>query len=241
MEKRGLIIGASSGIGKSIYQQLKKEYSNIPLIIIDKQEVSSLSKEDIFFKIDLEDFEAVRNTINSIEKMDIGIQFLINSAGYQENINILDISSIQWDRMHNVTVKSIFFIEQSISKIMINHNFENQSIVNITSIHTNIIRDIAHYSASKASLKMITKELAYTLSEYGIRVNSVEPGSIDTPLLRSDLITNEQLKESSNLIPLKRHGLPDEVANLVIYLISDKAKYITGTSIVIDGGLSLVI
>lgn len=113
--------------------------------------------------------------------------------------------------------------------------------MNITSIHTEIIRDIVHYSSAKASMKMITKEFAYKLSSYGIRVNSIEPGSIDTPLLRRDLNSKELIEEASSQIPMKRHGLAEEVADLILFLISDKAKYITGSSIVIDGGLSLII
>ena len=98
--------------------------------------------------------------------------------------------------MYNATVKSIFFIEREVAKLMKKKHVKNQSIVNITSIHTEIIRDIVHYSSAKASMKMITKEFAYKLSSYGIRVNSIEPGSIDTPLLRRDLNSKELIEEA---------------------------------------------
>ena len=83
--------------------------------------------------------------------------------------------------------------------------------------------------------------MAYQLASCNIRVNCVEPGSIDTPLLRKDLNNNELINEAAMNIPMKRHGKPDEVADLILFLISDHAKYITGESIVIDGGLSLII
>lgn len=148
---------------------------------------------------------------------------------------------MQWDKMYNATVKSIFFIEREIIKLMKLTPINNQSIVNVTSIHTEIIRDIVHYSSSKSAIKMISKELAYQLASCNIRVNCVEPGSIDTPLLRKDLNNNELINEAAMNIPMKRHGKPDEVADLILFLISDHAKYITGESIVIDGGLSLII
>lgn len=113
--------------------------------------------------------------------------------------------------------------------------------MNITSIHSHIIREIAHYSSAKAALNMLTREFAYRLSSSNIRVNSVLPGSINTPLLQKDLYNDSLLKEAASQIPLKRHGSPYEVAEVISFLISDKASYITGAEIVVDGGLSLVI
>lgn len=104
-----------------------------------------------------------------------------------------------------------------------------------------IDKTINEKKSSKSAIKMISKELAYQLASCNIRVNCVEPGSIDTPLLRKDLNNNELINEAAMNIPMRRHGKPDEVADLILFLISDHAKYITGESIVIDGGLSLII
>lgn len=242
MEKIAVMLGASSGIGYAAYKKIKKEYPNLRIIIIDKQELDLLSEEDLFYKINLSDFDAGQQFIkNKFEDSECPISFLINTVGFQENVSLEEITSEQWDSMYNLTVKSIFFIEREVIKQMKKYPIENQSIVNITSIHAEIIRDIIHYSSSKASLKMVTKELAYKLASNNIRVNSIEPGSIDTPLLRKELNTKELLEEAALQIPMKRHGFPEEVADLILFLISDKAKYITGTNIIIDGGLSLII
>lgn len=242
MREVGFIFGAASGIGKAVYQKVKLVYPDLELILIDKENINLLDCNDKFYQIDLCNFDNVKEYISTkLNDKQMRVKFIVNTIGYQENVGIHDISYSQWDNMHNATVKSIFFIEREIIKLMELTPIENQAIVNVTSIHTEIIRDIVHYSSSKSAIKMITKELAYKLSSKGIRVNSVEPGSIDTPLLRKDLNTEKLLEEAATQIPLKRHGTADEVAELILFLLSEKARYITGTSITIDGGLSLVI
>ncbi|MCL2860541.1 MAG: SDR family oxidoreductase [Oscillospiraceae bacterium] len=238
-EECAVIIGAASGIGKEITIQVSKEYPTLKLILVDKEKIKISNLNDVCYILDLNMKSEVKEFISFLEQFDI--KFLINSAGYQENVDILNITTEEWEKMYNVTVSSIFQIEQLVAKNMINNEVDNKSIVNITSIHSNIIRGIAHYSSAKASLDMITKEFAYYLSKYNIRVNSVLPGSIDTPLLRKDLNSDTLLSESAEKIPLNRHGKPIDVANLVMFLISEKAGYITGNNIVIAGGLSLVI
>lgn len=236
----GIILGASSGIGNATYKKIKEEHPDLRIITVDREKMDT-TKNDIHYILDLSDENAVSIFIGELSDKDYKFKFIVNSVGYQENVDILDLDAKQWDEMYTTTVKSVFLIEQFISKNMISNDLNNKSIVNVVSIHSNIIRDIAHYSSSKASLEMITKELAYSLSKYNIRANSVLPGSIDTPLLRKDLQNEEMLKEASEQIPLLRHGEANEVADLIIFLLSDKATYITGSSIVIDGGLSLVI
>lgn len=242
MEEIGFLFGAASGIGKATYQKIRNTYPELKLIILDKSPVDLLNKKDEFYQLDLSDFENAKKFIKlKINNQKLVVKFIINTIGYQENVTIDNIDYMQWDKMYNATVKSIFFIEREIIKLMKLTPINNQSIVNVTSIHTEIIRDIVHYSSSKSAIKMISKELAYQLASCNIRVNCVEPGSIDTPLLRKDLNNNELINEAAMNIPMKRHGKPDEVADLILFLISDHAKYITGESIVIDGGLSLII
>ena len=240
METIAIICGAASGIGKSTYNLLKKEYENIKFILLDKKEVELLDDKDVFYNIDFSNIDCINLFIKEFFVEEKQIKFLINCVGYQDDFDVLSLDNYNWDKMYNTTVKSVFFLEQEVSKMMIKNVLNNQTIINVTSIHTEIIRDIPHYSSAKASLKMLSKELAYKLANYGIRINCVEPGSIDTPLLRSSLTTEEQINEAAQNIPLLRHGFPEEVANLIKFLVSDNASYITGTSIAIDGGLSLV-
>lgn len=233
-----VILGGSSGIGKATVELVSKVYSKNQIIVVDKNNVS-FNFEYKFYKLDLANETEVLKFIDFIN--DIPVKAFINSAGYQENIDILELSPNKIHKMFQVTVHSVFLIEQAISQAMIKNKIHNASIVNVTSIHSHIIREIAHYSSSKAALNMITKELAYKLSPYNIRVNAVLPGSINTPLLQKDLYNDYLLKEASEQIPLGRHGSPNEVAEVILFLISSKASYITGVEIVVDGGLSLVI
>ena len=233
-----IILGGSSGIGKATVELISKTYSNNQIIIVDKNNVNFNFKYK-FYQLDLANEVEVLKFIEYIN--DIPVKAFINSAGFQENVDILELSSKQMHEMFQVTLHSIFLIEQAVSKGMIKNKINNASLVNVTSIHSHIIREIAHYSSSKAALNMLTKEFAYKLSSYNIRVNAVLPGSINTPLLQKDLYNEALLKESANQIPLKRHGSPNEVAEVILFLISSKASYITGAEIVVDGGLSLVI
>lgn len=242
MQEIGFLFGAASGIGKATYMKIRKNHPELKLIILDKSPVDLLDGKDEFYQLDLSNFENAKKFIElKINNQKLPVRFIINTVGYQENATIDDIDYVQWDNMYNTTVKSIFFIEREIIKLMKLNPINNQSIINVTSIHTEIVRDIVHYSSSKSAIKMISKELAYQLASYNIRVNCVEPGSIDTPLLRKDLNNNKLINEAAMNIPMKRHGKPDEVADLILFLVSNHARYITGESIVIDGGLSLII
>lgn len=233
-----VVLGGSSGIGKATVELINKNYSKNQIIVVDKNE-ASFDFEYKFYKLNLANESEVLKFIDYIS--DIPVKAFINSAGYQENVDILDIFPKKIHEMFQVTLDSVFLIEQAISMGMIKNKVDNASIVNVTSIHSHIIREIAHYSSAKAALSMLTKEFAYKLSSYNIRVNAVLPGSINTPLLRKDLYNDELLQEAANQIPLRRHGDPNEVAEIICFLISEKASYVTGAEIVVDGGLSLVI
>lgn len=238
-EACGIIIGAASGIGAAVYKKANEQYPNLKLILLDKKEIKVISANHLFYKIDLAESASLKKFFSEIKRFDI--EFLINTAGYQENVDILEISIDKLKKMQDVTVNSIFLIEQAVAKNMIANKLDNKAIVNVTSIHSKIIREIAHYSSAKAALEMLSRELAYSLSKYNIRVNCVAPGSTDTPLLRKDLYNEELFNKASQNIPLKRHGKPEEIAEVIMFLISEKASYITGTEIIVDGGLSLVI
>lgn len=236
----GIILGASSGIGNSCYYEMKQVYPECNFIVIDKQKID-VRKNDIFLQVDLGNKNEILDLLTYIEENVHNISFVVNSIGYQEDIDVLSLKYNDIEKMYITTVFSVFEIEQLIIKKMIKNYIPNQSIVNITSIHSSIIREIAHYSSAKAALTMFSKELAYKVAKYNIRVNCIEPGSIITPLLKKSLYSDELLQEGANNIPMLRHGQPEEVAELACFLISEKSKYISGASIPCDGGLSLII
>jgi len=190
--------------------------------------------------VDLSSKQKIEEFLVWFKKRNMAINHLVNNAGYQEDSDVLNLDLSQWQELFKVNLEACLLLSQHVAKEMIKNKIEG-SIVNITSIHSQIIRGMAHYSSSKAALEMLTKELAYKLAKYNIRVNAVAPGSVDTPLLRKNLNTDWLLKQAASHVPLKRLGTPEDVANIVEFLISDKSKYITGATIIVDGGLSLII
>lgn len=229
-----LVVGGNSGIGKAIVCIL--DLYGHDVTICDKDISEDSRKKYRCYQMDLRDTESVEDFSNSVLP-ELGINNLVYSAGYQENVDILELDNASWENMFRVNVGSAFSISKVIAKNIIKER--KGTLVYISSIHGEIIREIPHYSAAKAAQNMMMKEFAYRLAESGGRAFSIAPGSIDTPLLRQDLYTDALFSEGENNIPMKRHGSPDEVAKLFYSLLD--IEYLTGTVVTIDGGLSLII
>lgn len=229
-----LVVGGNSGIGRAIVDLLILKGHKV--IICDKEISEDLAQTCQCYKVDLRDRMCVEHFSQEILP-NLKINNLVYSAGYQENVDILDLNLDSWEDMFRVNVGSAFCISQIIAK-----NIEKEQhgvLAYISSIHGEIIREIPHYSASKAAQNMMMKEFAYRLAKSGGRAFSIAPGSIDTPMLRRDLCTEALFKDGENNIPMNRHGRATEVAELLYGLLD--IDYITGTVVVIDGGLSMVI
>lgn len=228
------MVGGNSGIGRAIVDILVLQGHKV--VICDKEISEELEQTCPCYQVDLRDRVRVEHFSQEILP-NLGINNLVYSAGYQENVDILDLNLNSWEDMFRVNVGSAFCISQIIAK-----NIEKERhgvLAYISSIHGEIIREIPHYSASKAAQNMMMKEFAYRLAASGGRAFSVAPGSIDTPMLRRDLCTEALFRDGENNIPMNRHGRAAEVAKLLYGLLD--VDYLTGTVVVIDGGLSLVI
>lgn len=234
MKSSFLVVGGNSGIGKAIVCILDLHGHDVT--ICDKDISEDLRKKYRCYQMDLRDTDSVESFSNSVLPK-LGINNLVYSAGYQENVDILELDNASWENMFRVNVGSAFSISKVIAENIIKER--KGTLVYISSIHGEIIREIPHYSAAKAAQNMMMKEFAYRLAESGGRAFSIAPGSIDTPLLRRDLYTDALFSEGENNIPMKRHGSPDEVAKLFYSLWA--IEYLTGTVVTIDGGLSLII
>jgi NAD(P)-dependent dehydrogenase (short-subunit alcohol dehydrogenase family) len=236
-----LVTGASSGIGRSV----AIECSRMGAIVIItgrnsirlQETYDSLEGEghaQIIF--DLMNTKDISSLVDGIPPLD-GI---VHSAGLTKPIPFQFIDEESLTSIMNVNFVAPTLISQSIlKKRKLN---KGASIIFISSISGILCSAVAEslYSASKGAVNGIVKAMAIELSAKGIRVNSVNPGVIETPIFSEGMISSEQLIEGVKKYPLKRYGRPEEVAYAVIYLLSDTTKWITGTNLVIDGGYTLL-
>ena len=226
-EKTVLVTGGSSGIGKAICE----EFYNKGATVIVFDIIESDSKFD-YYNVDITKESDIQTALNSISRVDI----LVNCAGIYIQKYIEDTTSEELDKIIDTNLKGTYLVTKNVLPL-IKQNKGN--IINISS-GLGIAPELTSpaYCMTKSGIIMLTKCLAQQLAEENIRVNAVLPGPIDTPLLRNSLTTDAELEEYKNLNPMKKIGAPEDVANVVLFLASDLAKYVTGGLYSVDGGES---
>lgn len=231
-----LVTGASSGIGSAIAKRLAKDGYKILLhynkqkeraesILLELKEISPLDHQIIQF--DISNSEQVESQLKSFE-----IQILINNAGIHKDNLMLLMSAENFEQVIQTNLLGSFYVSKVCAKKMLLKR--NGIIVNMASLAGQTGNSgQANYAASKAGLIAMTKTLATELGPRGIRVNAVAPGLIDTEMIQN----LPHLEEIKSRIPLKRIGMPEEVAGVVSFLCSADASYIQGHTISVNGGL----
>lgn len=236
-----LVTGASSGIGKSIAIECSRLGASV--IITGRNGVrlqetfSELATgEHSMFIADLSDFGSLGGICKSIPKLD----GLVNCAGLTKTVLYQFLSEELLDQVMNVNFKAPALLTQQLVKSK--KLGKGSSVVFVSSISGVNISIIGNsiYSSSKGAINALVKNIALELASKNIRVNSINPGMIDTDILASGEITKEQLEADMKRYPLKRYGKSEEVAHGVIYLLSDASKWITGSNLIIDGGYTLL-
>lgn len=239
--KVAVVIGASGDIGKAICIELAKEGASVAIHYNKNYEDASKLKDYIknnfsfaeIFQADVRIRSQVDNIVDSIYSKFGRIDYLINNAGIAQIKPFMDITEKEWNEMIDINLKGLFNFTQSVLKYMMPQKYG--SIINISSIWgISGASCEVHYSTSKGGIIAFTKALAKELGPSNIRVNCIAPGVIDTKM--NNELSDDEKKQLINDTPLMRMGKPEDVANAVLFLLSEKANFITGQVLTVDGG-----
>jgi len=239
--KVAIITGSGRGIGKAIALKLAGEKMNIVICDVDEQaihetvdEIKQPGMKALGIKVDVtnpgEVAQLFEQTMSEFGRVDV----LVNNAGITRDNLLIRMQENEWDAVIAVNLKGSFNCLKAAAKVMMKQR--SGKIINISSV-VGVMGNVgqANYAASKGGLISLTKSAAKELAARNITVNAVAPGYIETEMTKN---LHENVKEAfKNLIPLKRPGTPDDVANVVNFLVSPAADYITGQVIHIDGGM----
>ncbi len=243
-DRVAIVTGSRRGIGKSIALALVKEGASVVITDISQEDcqkvvsdIESSGGRAVSIKCDVSQKTEVQllvaQTISTFGKIDI----LVNNAMYTSFKPFVRISEEEWDHVIDVNLKGAFLCSQAAAKNMIKNGYGR--IINIASVCSGgsggMAPLLAHYSASKGGMKALSQAMAIELAVFGINVNAILPGTIDSGVL-PDSIKASTLR----MVPKGRLGRPEDIANMVVFLASQESDYITGSNVVIDGGISVI-
>ena len=233
--KKILITGASRGIGKDIALNSKEKGYKVLGTSTTNEGVSSLKENGIHgLQLDLNDKKSVESFNGLLTQEHPDIAVLVNNAGITRDNIVLRMSEEEWTDVLNVNLNGAFKVTKTVLKFMLKKRWGR--ILNITSTSASTgNRGQANYAAAKAGIEAFSKSVAKEVGSRGITVNAIAPGYIQTDM--TEVISENVKEEILSQIPLSRFGKPEEISQLVDFLISDEASYITGQTIHINGGL----
>ena len=241
-DKVALVTGGSRGIGKAVSKQLAEDGANVIINFSSNEEAAQKTLSEILEnggkgeikKARVENFDEVQALVKDILDRYTKIDILVNNAGITRDNLVMRMDWKEWDEVLNVNLKGTFFCTKAVMRPMLKARYGK--IVNITSV-VGVTGNPgqANYSASKAGIIGFTKSVAKELASRNINVNAVAPGFIETEM--TDVLSDQIKEVMKKQIPFDRFGSSQDVANLVSFLVSDKASYITGQVIHINGGM----
>ncbi len=240
-DKIVVVTGGARGIGFSITQKFAKQGAISIILDLDQDAIDKAVKEiddagyrALGYNTDVTNNKAIKKLFNKIYDEFGKIDILVNNAGITKDGLLMKMKEEDWDKVITVNLKGTYNCTQAISRYLLKQR--EGVIINIASI-IGIMGNAgqANYAASKGGIIALTKSTAKEFAARNIRVNSIAPGFIKTKM--TDKLSDEIIDSYSKAIPLSRMGLPEDVANLCIFLASDQSSYITGQTINIDGGL----
>jgi glucose 1-dehydrogenase len=240
------ITGGNQGIGLGIAQRFIQEGADVAICYRSDREGAERVAEslradggkavaiqaDISKLADGQRF--ISETVSQLGELDI----LVNNAGVEKRANFWEVTEADYDFVLNVNLKGLFFVTQAMVRYLMQAKRPGK-IINISSVHEELpFPHFSSYCASKGGVKMITRNLSIELAPLGITINNIAPGAIETPINKNLLNDPVKLKSLLENIPLRRLGKPEDVASIAAFLASEECSYVTGTTFVVDGGLT---
>ena len=241
-----LVTGATKGIGAAISSAFEDAGASLILTGTHQEQIDRLNRRNVqqgkehvrWLQADFSSAESTASFIETIEQLTPTIHVLINNAGANRVSPIDQVETADLDSLLSTNLRAPLLLCKSVSLAMKKNNYGR--IVNIASIWSIITKPgRAVYTATKSGLAGMTKAVAVDLAPYGILVNAVSPGFINTELTRSTL-SPEECENLSSQVPMGRFAEPEEIARIVLFLASDLNTYVTGQNIVVDGGFTIV-
>lgn len=233
-----IVTGAAQGIGEACARRFAREGAQVVIADVEEARGQVLAQElqGLFVRCDVGDKAQVDTLVAKTMLTHGRIDVLVNNAGIFKAADFLDITESDWDAVLRVNLKGSFLVGQAVAREMVKAG--RGAIVNMSSVNAVLtIPTIASYNASKGAINQLTRVMALSLADKGVRVNAVAPGTIATELAAKAVLTSEEARQRIMMrTPMKRLGEPSEVADAVAYLASDAASYVTGEILVVDGG-----
>ncbi|MBW6460776.1 MAG: 3-oxoacyl-[acyl-carrier-protein] reductase [Bacteroidales bacterium] len=243
-DKTALITGAARGIGRAIALRFAAEGADFAFTDLNRdenmesleQEITAMGRKGKGYISDASDFQSSEDLLGQVEQ-DFGhVDILVNNAGITRDNILLRMTEADWDLVIKVNLKSVFNMTKAVQKYMIKQRCG--SIINMSSVvGVSGNAGQSNYSASKAGLIGFTKSMAKELGSRNIRCNAIAPGFIETEMTAR--LPQDVREAWINEIPLKRGGLPEDVANIALFLASDLSEYVTGQVIQVCGGMNI--
>lgn len=227
-KKLAVVTGGSSGMGLAIARKLREQGMDVAVFDIQPPP----EPFSYYYRVDIRRDEEIRAAAGQLPRVDV----LVNNAGVYFERYLEDTTDEEIDRMVDINVKGTYRVSRDLLPKLLE---SRGSIVTVASC-LGLVPELTSplYCTTKAGLVMLTKCLAQQYADRGLRVNCVLPGPIDTPLLQASFPDREAEARCAGRIPMRRIGRPEDVANMVAFLVSDEAGYITGSAFPVDGGVS---
>jgi glucose 1-dehydrogenase len=244
--KVAAITGGNQGIGLGIAERFVQEGAAVAICYRSDKEGSELVASNlrnaggrvIAIQADVSKLadgpRFIAETVSQLGALDI----FVNNAGVEKRANFWDVTEADYDFVLDVNLKGLFFFTQAMVRYLMQAKRPGK-IINISSVHEELpFPHFSSYCASKGGVKMLTRNLSIELAPFGITINNIAPGAIETPINKNLLNDPAKLNGLLENIPLKRLGKPEDVASIAAFLASDESSYVTGTTFVVDGGLT---